>query len=120
MGVKLGLLTLREEHRLRVFENRVLRGIFGPRRLRVFENRVLRGIFGPRRDERTTGWRKLHNEELRDLYPSSSIIRIIKLRVIWAGHVARMWEKRNACKLMVGRVRTRGAVTERKGSCPYG
>jgi hypothetical protein len=56
-------LTLREEHRLR-----------------VFENRVLRRIFGPKRDEVTVEWRKLHNEELRDLYPSPSIIRIIKPR----------------------------------------
>jgi hypothetical protein len=50
----------------------------------VFENRVLRRIFGPKRDEVTGEWRKLHNEELRDLYSSSSIIRIIKL-MIWAG-----------------------------------
>jgi hypothetical protein len=55
-------LTLREEHRLRVFENRVLR------------------IFGPKRDEMTGGWRKLHNEELHNLYSSLSIIRIIKSR----------------------------------------
>jgi hypothetical protein len=57
----------------------------------VFENRVLRRIFGPKRDELTGEWRKLHNEELRDLYSSPSIIRIIKPRRIrWAGHVARM------------------------------
>jgi hypothetical protein len=60
-------------------------------RLRVFENRVLRRIFGPKRDEVTGEWRKLHNKELRDLYSSTSIIRIIKSRRIrWAGHVARM------------------------------
>jgi hypothetical protein len=60
-------------------------------RARVFENRVLRRIFDPSRDEVTGEWRKLHNEELRDLYSSSSIIRIIKSRVMkWAGHVARM------------------------------
>jgi hypothetical protein len=54
-------------------------------------NRVLRRIFGPKRDEVTEEWRKLHNEELRDLYSSPSIIRIIKSRIIrWAGHVARM------------------------------
>jgi hypothetical protein len=78
MGVKFGL-TLSEEHRLRVFENRVLR------------------IFGPRRDEVTKGWEKnCINEELRDLYSSPSIIRIIKLRrVRWAGHVAKMGERRN-------------------------
>jgi hypothetical protein len=67
-------LTLREEHRLR-----------------VFENRVLRMILGPKRDEVTGRWRKLHNEELHDLYSSSSIIRIIKAkRMRCAGHVARM------------------------------
>jgi hypothetical protein len=65
-------LTLREKHRLR-----------------VFENSLLRRIFGPRRDEATGEWRKLHNEELRDLYSSPSIIRIIKSRRMrWAGHVA--------------------------------
>jgi hypothetical protein len=70
--------------------------------LRVFENRVLRRIFGPKRDEVTGEWRKLHNEELRDLYSSPSIIRIIKSRRMrWAGHVARMGEKRNAYRLLV-------------------
>jgi hypothetical protein len=79
-------LTLREEHRLR-----------------VFENKVPRTIFGPKRDEVTGGWRKLHNEELHDLYSSPCIIRIIKSRRIrWAGHVARMGEKRNAYRLLVG------------------
>jgi hypothetical protein len=73
-------------------------------RLRVFENRVFRRIFGPKRDEVTGEWRKLHNEELRDLYYSPSIIRIIKSRrMIWAGHVARMGEKWNACRLLVGK-----------------
>jgi hypothetical protein len=57
----------------------------------VFENRVLRRIFGPKRDEVTGEWRKLHNEELRDLYSSLSIIRIVKsMRMRWAGHVVRM------------------------------
>jgi hypothetical protein len=57
----------------------------------VFENRVLRRIFGPRRDEVTGEWRKLHDEELHDLYSSSSIIRITKSSWMrWAGHVARM------------------------------
>jgi hypothetical protein len=57
----------------------------------VFENRVLRRIFGPKSDEVTGEWRKLHNEELRDLYSSSSIIIIIKSRRMrWAGHIARM------------------------------
>jgi hypothetical protein len=60
-------------------------------RLRVFENRVLRRIFGPKMDEVTGEWRKLHNKELHDLYSSPSIIRIIKSRRMrWAGHVARM------------------------------
>jgi hypothetical protein len=69
----------------------------------VSENRVLRRIFGPRRDKVTGGWRKLHNEELHDLYSSPSIIRIIKCRRMrWVGHVARMGEKRNAYRLLVG------------------
>jgi hypothetical protein len=69
----------------------------------VIENRVLRRIFGLKRDE-VTEWRKLHNEELRDLYSSPSIIRIIKSRRMeWAGHVARMGEKRNVYRLLVGK-----------------
>jgi hypothetical protein len=70
----------------------------------VFENRVLRRIFGPKRDEVVGRLRKLHNEELRDLYSSPSIIRIIKSkRTSWTGHVARMGEKRNAYRLLVGK-----------------
>jgi hypothetical protein len=73
-------------------------------RLRVFENRVLRRIFGPKRDEMIGGWRKLHNEELHNLYSSPSIIRMIKSRRIrWVGHVARMGEKRNAYRILVGK-----------------
>jgi hypothetical protein len=68
----------------------------------VFENRVLRRIFGPKRDEVTGGWRKLHNEELRDLYCSPSIIRIIKSRRMRrAGHVARMGEEIHVYRLLV-------------------
>jgi hypothetical protein len=80
-------LTLREEHRLR-----------------VFENRVLRRIFGPKRDEVTGGWRKLLNEELHGLYSSPSIVRVIKARRMrWAGHVASMGEVRGAYNILVGR-----------------
>jgi hypothetical protein len=76
-GCETWSLTLKEEHRLR-----------------VFENRELRRIFGPKRNEVTGGWRKLHNEELHDLYSSLSIIRIIKSRRMrWVGHVARMGDR---------------------------
>jgi hypothetical protein len=80
-------LTVREEHKLR-----------------VFENRVLRRIFGPKRDGVTAGWRKLYNEKLHNLYSSPSRIRIIKSRRMrWAGHVVQMGEKRNMCRLLVGK-----------------
>jgi hypothetical protein len=73
-------------------------------KLRVFENRVLRRIFEPKRDGVTGGWRKLHNEELHNLYSSPSIIRIMKSsRMRWARHVARMGEKRNVYRLLVGK-----------------
>jgi hypothetical protein len=73
-------------------------------RLRVFKNRVLRRIFGPKRDEVTGGWRKLHNEELHGFYSKPSIVRVIKARrMIWAGHVARMGEVRSANNILVGR-----------------
>jgi hypothetical protein len=70
----------------------------------MFENRVLRRIVGPNRDEVPGAWRKLHNKELHDLYSSPSIIRIIKSsRTRWAGYVARMGEKRNAYRFLVGK-----------------
>jgi hypothetical protein len=80
-------LTLREEHRLG-----------------VFENRVLRRIFGPKRDEVTGEWRKSHNGELHNLYSSPDIIRQIKSRRMgWAGQVARMGEGRNVYRVLVGK-----------------
>jgi hypothetical protein len=79
-------------------------------RLRVFENRVLRRIFGPRRDEVTWEWRRLHNKELYDLYSSPNIIRVIKpRRLTWAGHLARMGERRRAYKVLVGKPEGRKA-----------
>jgi hypothetical protein len=74
----------------------------------VFENRVLRRLFGPKRDEVTGEWRKPHKEALRDLYSSPSIIRIIKLRMGWAGHVARMGENSNANRLLEGKPEGKG------------
>ena len=72
------------------------------RRLRVFENRVLRRIFGPKRDDVTGEWRKLHNEELNDLYCSPNIVRMIKSRRMrWAGHVARMGETRGVYRVLL-------------------
>jgi len=82
-----GSLTLREQ-----------------RKLRVFENMVLRRIFGPRKDEATEEWRRLNNEELNDLYCSPNIVRVIKSRRMrWAGHVARMGEERGVYSVLVGK-----------------
>ena len=76
------------------------------RRLRVFENTVLR-IFGPKMDEVTGEWRKLHNEELNDLYSSPNIVRVIKSRRMrWAGHVAHMGDKRSVYRVLVGKQTT--------------
>jgi hypothetical protein len=87
ISLNLMALTVRVEHKLR-----------------VFENRLLRRIFGPKRDGVTGGWRKLHNEELHNLYSSPSIIRILKSRRMrWARHVARMGKKRNVYRLLVGK-----------------
>jgi hypothetical protein len=86
-GCETWSLTVRQEHKLR-----------------VFENRVVRRILGPKRDGVTGGWRQLNNEELHNLYSSPSIIRIIKSRRMrWAGYVARMGEKRNVYRLLVGK-----------------
>jgi len=87
-GFETWSLTLREE-----------------RWLRVFENRVLRRVFGAERDEVTGEWRKLHNEELNDLYCSPNTVRVIKSRRMrWAGHVARMGERRGVYRVLVGKL----------------
>jgi hypothetical protein len=84
-GCETWSLTLREEHRLR-----------------PFENRVLRRIFGPKREELMGDWRKMHNKELHYLYSSPNIIGMIKSgRVRWTWHVARIGEKRNAYRILV-------------------
>jgi len=68
----------------------------------VFESRVLRRVFGPKRDEVTGEWRKLHNEELRDLYSLPNIVRVVKSRRMrWAGLVVRMWEGRGVHRVLV-------------------
>jgi hypothetical protein len=86
-GCETWSLTLSEEHRLR-----------------VFENRLLRMIFGPKRDGITGEWRRLHKKELNDQYSSPKIIRVIKSRRMrWAGHVARMGEGRGVYRVLVGR-----------------
>ena len=70
----------------------------------VFENMVLRRIFGPRKDEVTGEWRRLHNEELNDMYFSPNIVRVIKWRrMIWAGNVARMGEEKGVYRVFVGK-----------------
>ena len=74
------------------------------RKLRVLEKKVLKRIFGPRRDEVTGDWRRLHNEELNDLYCSPNIVRVIKSRRMrWAGHVVRMGEERGVHRVLLGK-----------------
>jgi hypothetical protein len=74
------------------------------RRVRVFENRVLRRMFGPKKDEETRECRKLHNEELNDLYSSPNSVRVIKSRRIrWAVHAARMGDRRGINRILVGK-----------------
>jgi hypothetical protein len=74
------------------------------RRLKVFENRVLRRVFGPRRDDVKGEWRKLHNDELNDLYSLPNMVRVVKSRRMrWAGHVARMGEERGVHRVLVGK-----------------
>jgi hypothetical protein len=86
-GCETWSLTLREEQRLS-----------------VFENRVLRRVFGPKSDKATGEWRRLHNEELNDLYSSPNIIWVIKSRRMrWVGHVACVGEERGAYRILVGR-----------------
>ena len=80
--------------------------IEGGRKLRVFDNMVLRRIFGPRRNEVTGEWRRLHNE-LNDLYSSPNIVQVIKSRRMrWAGHVARTGEERGVYRVLVGKETT--------------
>jgi hypothetical protein len=78
--------------------------IEGEHRLRVFDNRVLRRLFGPKRDEVTGVWRKLHNEELHDMYCSRNNVRVIKSRRMrWVGYVARLGEERGVYGVLVGK-----------------
>ena len=78
------------------------------RKLRVFENMLLRRIFGPRRDEVMGEWRRLHNKELNDLYSSPNIVQVIKSRGMrWAGHVAHMGEERRVYRVLVGKLEGR-------------
>jgi hypothetical protein len=80
-------------------------------KLRVFENKVLRRIFGPRRDEVTGDWRRLLNEEINVLYYSPSIVRVINWRRMrWAGHVARMGEGRGMYRVLVGKPEGKGPL----------
>jgi len=100
-GCETWSLTLREE-----------------RNLRLFENIVLRRIFGPRKDDVTGEWRRLHNEELNDLYSSSNIVRVIKSRRMrWAGHVARMGDERGVYRVLVGKLEGRRPLGRPRCRC---
>jgi len=88
------------------------------RKLRVFENMVLRRIFGPRRDEVTGEWRRLHNDELNDLYSSTNIVRVIKSRRMrWAGHVARMVEEREVYMVLLDKPEGRRLLGRPRRRC---
>jgi hypothetical protein len=79
--------------------------------LRVFENRLLWRVFGPKRDEVTGEWRKLHNEELNDLYSLPNIVWVVKSRRMrWAGHVARMGEDRGVHRVLMGKPEGKGPL----------
>ena len=97
-GCETWSLTLREE-----------------RRLRGFENRELRRVIGPKTDEVIGEWRKLHNEKLNDLYTLPNIVRVVKSRrMIWAGHVARMGEDRVVHRVLMGKPERKEAIGETK------
>jgi len=84
------------------------------------EHRVLRRIFGPKREEVTWGWRKLHNEELNDLYCSPNIVRVIKSRRMrWAGHVARIGERRGVYRVLVGKPEGKRSLGRPRLRCEY-
>jgi hypothetical protein len=77
--------------------------VYSKHTLRVFENRVLRRILGPKREGVAGGWRRLHNEALHNLCASQNVIGVIKLKMTWAGRVTRMEDTRNACNILVGK-----------------
>jgi hypothetical protein len=94
-GCKTCSLTFREKHRLR-----------------VFENRVLRRILEPKRDEVTEEWRRLQKKELYALYSSPNIVRVIKSIMKWAGYVARIWQRRGAYRVLAGKAEGRNHLED--------